>query len=413
MKINIIGGGTSGWWTAGYLRKNHPDAEITLIESPNIPTVGVGESTMPNVRAFFEELNIPEEAWIKSCSGVRKEGNVKTNFSYVGDKPLNFMFIHSGFEEWFEKYKKGTVTKESVYDLYKPNDWRGYAYHIDAAQAWQIVKEYTKDIKHVLATVTRDQLPEADLNIDCTGLGRHLMQDKTMHTYPDTLVDTCIVRRIEEDTKNYSETIGRDYGWEFNVYLSDRRVGCGYVFDSSKINIEDAKKEYMQNNEHRKFLTDFRVLKWEPGRLKTPWQGNTVAVGLSAGFIEPMEANGLSLLIHQIKTLSRVLGKPKADKIYNRAVAKVFDQVADFIWHHYACTTRHDTSFWQHYAKLDGYTTLIKRINDNTNLKTNLYPSYVYAYLAIYFGLELRPIKLNIPKWMENNIYADAYMWSV
>ena len=126
-----------------------------------------------------------------------------------------------------------------------------------------------------------------------------------------------------------------------------------------------------------------------------------------------MEANGLSLLIHQIKTLSRVLGKPKADKIYNRAVAKVFDQVADFIWHHYACTTRHDTSFWQHYAKLDGYTTLIKRINDNTNLKTNLYPSYVYAYLAIYFGLELRPIKLNIPKWMENNIYADAYMWSV
>ena len=413
MKINIIGGGTSGWWTAGYLRKNHPDAEITLIESPNIPTVGVGESTMPNVRAFFEELNIPEEAWIKSCSGVRKEGNVKTNFSYVGDKPLNFMFIHSGFEEWFEKYKKGTVTKESVYDLYKPNDWRGYAYHIDAAQAWQIVKEYTKDIKHVLATVTRDQLPEADLNIDCTGLGRHLMQDKTMHTYPDTLVDTCIVRRIEEDTKNYSETIGRDYGWEFNVYLSDRRVGCGYVFDSSKINIEDAKKEYMQNNEHRKFLTDFRVLTWEPGRLKTPWQGNTVAVGLSAGFIEPMEANGLSLLIHQIKTLSRVLGKPKADKIYNRAVAKVFDQVADFIWHHYACTTRHDTSFWQHYAKLDGYTTLIKRINDNTNLKTNLYPSYVYAYLAIYFGLELRPIKLNIPKWMENNIYADAYMWSV
>ena len=412
MKINIIGGGTSGWWTAGYLRKNHPNAEITLIESPNIATVGVGESTMPNVRAFFEELEIPEEAWIKSCSGVRKEGNVKTNFSYVGDEPLNFMFIHKGFDEWYKKYKKREVTRNSVYDLYDPNDWRGYAYHIDAAQAWQIVKEYTKDIKHVLATVTREELPEADLNIDCTGLGKHLMKDKTMHTYPDTLVDTCIVRRIEEDTKNYSETIGRNYGWDFNVYLSDRRVGCGYVFDSSKISIEDAKKEYMENNGHRKFLTDFRVLKWEPGRLKTPWQGDTVAVGLSAGFIEPMEANGLSLLIHQIKTLSRVLGKPKADKIYNKAVAKVFDQVADFIWHHYACTTRNDTSFWLHYAKLDGYTTLMKRIKDNTNLKTNLYPSYVYAYLAIYYGLELPPIKLKYPDWMDEP-YADAYMWSV
>ena len=386
MKINIIGGGTSGWWTAGYLRKNHPNVEITLIESPNIATVGVGESTMPNVRAFFEELEIPEEAWIKSCSGVRKEGNVKTNFNYIGDEDLNFMFIHSGFDEWYEKYKNKEVTKYSLYDLYDPDDWRGFAYHIDAAQAWQIVKEYTKDINHVLATVTREELPEADLNIDCTGLGRHLMKDKTMHTYPDTLVDTCIVRRIQEDTKNYSETIGRDYGWDFNVYLSDRRVGCGYVFDSSKISIEDAKKEYMQNNGHRKFLTDFRVLKWEPGRLKTPWQDNTVAVGLSAGFIEPMEANGLSLLIHQIKTLSRVLGKPRADVIYNRAVAKVFDQVADFIWHHYACTTRQETSFWQHYAKLDGKTTLMKRIQDNTNLKTNLYPSYVYAYLAIYYG---------------------------
>lgn len=387
MKINIIGGGTSGWWTAGYLRKNHPDAEITLIESPNIETVGVGESTMPNVRAFFEELNIPEEAWIKSCSGVRKEGNVKTNFNYIGDDPYNFMFIHSGFDEWYEKYSRGEVDKFSVYDLYDPDDWRGYAYHIDAAQAWQIVKEYTKDIKHILATVTRDELPEADLHIDCTGLGRHIIQDKTMHTYPDTLIDTCIVRRIEEDTKNYSETIGRDYGWDFNVYLSDKRVGCGYVFDSSKLSIEDAKKEYMNNNGHRKFLTDFRVLKWEPGRLKTPWQDNTVAVGLSAGFVEPMEANGLSLLIHQIKTLSRVLNKPNREKIYNRAVIKVFDEVADFIWHHYACTSRSDTSFWKHYAQLDCKTTLLQRIQNNTNLKQNLYPSYVYAYLAIYYGI--------------------------
>jgi tryptophan halogenase len=388
MKINIIGGGTSGWWTAGYLRKNHPELEITLIESPNIPTVGVGESTMPNVRAFFEELEIPEKDWIKSCSGVRKQGNVKTNFNYVGDDPYNFMFIHSGFDEWYEKYKRGEVDKFSVYDLYDPDDWRGYAYHIDAAQAWQIVKEYTKDIKHIYAHVTRDELPEADLHIDCTGLGRHIMKDKTLHQYPGSYINTCLVRRIEEDTKNYSETIGRDYGWEFNVYLSDRRVGCGYVFDNNLISIEDAKKEYMENNSHRKFLTDFRLIKWEPGRLKTPWQGDTVAVGLSAGFTEPMEANGLSLLIHQIKTLSKVLNKPNREKIYNRAVIKVFDQVADFIWHHYACTSRNDTPFWKRYAELDGETTLWERINNNTNLEQNLYPSYVYAYLAIYYDLK-------------------------
>lgn len=409
MKINIVGGGTSGWWTAGYLRKNHPDLEITLIESPRIPTVGVGESTMPNVRAFFEELGIPEEAWIKSCCGIRKEGNVKSNFGHVGDDPYNFLFIHSGFEEWFEKYRKGEVDKYSLYDLYDPDDWRGYAYHIDAAQAWQIVKEYTKDINHIYDEVTFDKLPEADLHIDCTGLKRVLVPNKKLHRYKDTKVDTCIVRRIEEEPKTHSETIGRDYGWEFNVYLSDKRVGCGYVFDNKMITIKQAKEEYMRANGHRKFLTDFRVLKWQPGRLEQSWQDNVVAVGLSAGFIEPMEANGLSLLVHQIKTLSRVLLKPNRAKIYNKAVNKVFDEVADFIWHHYACTSRNDTEFWNHYAKLDGLTSLGKRINDKTNLEQNLYPSYVYAYLAIYYDLVKN--KTNMPEWMEEP-YADAYMWS-
>jgi tryptophan halogenase len=387
MKINIIGGGTSGWWTAGYLRKNHPELEITLIESPNIPTVGVGESTMPNVRAFFEELGIPEEDWIKSCCGVRKQGNMKSNFKHVGDDPYNLMFIHTGWDEWFAKYKAGEVDKYSIYDLYNPDDWRAFGYHIDALQAWQIVKEYTKDIKHIFAEVTRDTLPEADLHIDCTGTRQAIIIDKTMYKYPDMLINTCVVRRIEEDTKNYSETIGRDYGWEFNVYLSDGRAGCGYVFNQDMLSIEDAKAEYMRNNGHRKFLTDFRVLEWTPGRLARPWQGDTVAVGLSSGFLEPMEANGLSLLINQIKTLSRVLYKPNREKIYNKAIAKIHDQVADFIWCHYACTTRTETPFWQHYAKLDGESFLWDRVAKNTNIHQNMYPSYVYEYLAIYYDL--------------------------
>ena len=387
MKVNIIGGGTSGWWCAGYLRKNHPDIEITLIESPNIPTVGVGESTMPNVKAFFDELGINEKDWMDSCCAVRKQGNMKYNFKEPNDPPYNFMFVHSGFDEWFEKYKKKELDKFSAYDLYNPDDWRGYGYHIDAAQAWQIVKEHTANVTHILEEVDPNNLPEADLYIDCTGLRRAIIPNKTLHTYKDTLVNRCIVRRIEEETKPYSETKGRDYGWEFNVYLSDKRVGCGYVFNDKMISVEEAKEEYMKHNGHRKFLSDFRDLQWTPGRLEKSWQGNVVAVGLSSGFIEPMEANGLSLLVHQIRTLSRVIKHPNRERIYNKAVAKVHDQVADFIWHHYACTSRNETPFWQHYASLDGETTLWERIESNTNLEQNLYPSYVYAYLAIYYDL--------------------------
>jgi hypothetical protein len=387
MKVSIIGGGTSGWWCAGYLRKNHPDVEITLIESPNIPTVGVGESTMPNVKAFFDELGIDELAWMESCSAVRKQGNMKCNFKEPNDDPYNFMFIHNGFDNWFDDYKNKKVDRYSIYDLYDPNDWRGYGYHIDAAQAWQIVKNHTTDVTHILEEVDPNNLPNADLYIDCTGLGRAIIPNKTLHTYKDTLVNRCIVRRIDEETKQYSETKGRDYGWEFNVYLSDQRVGCGYVFNDNMITVEQAKEEYMKNNGHRQFLSDFRDLKWTPGRLEKSWQGNVVAVGLSSGFVEPMEANGLSLLVHQIKTLSRVLKHPNRERIYNKVVAKVHDQVADFIWHHYACTSRNETPFWQHYAELDGETTLWERIEGNANLKQNLYPSYVYAYLAIYYDL--------------------------
>jgi len=390
MKINIIGGGTSGWWTAGYLRKNHPELEITLIESPRIPTLGVGESTQPNVRAFFEELEISEADWIKSCSGVRKQGNMKSNFKHVGDEPFNFMFIHTGWDEWFQKYKKGEVQRNSIYDQNNPDDWRGFAYHIDALQAWQIVKEYTKDINHIYAEVTRDTLPEADLHIDCTGFRRALIPDKTLHRYPDTLNNSCVVRRVEEDTKNHTETIGRDYGWEFNVYLSDRRVGCGYVFNQDMISVDQAKEEYMKNNGHRKFLSDFLLLEWEPGRLERSWQGDTVAVGLSSGFVDPLEANALSLLIHQIRTLSKVLHKPNREKIYNRAVAKVQDEAALFIWCHFACSSRNDTPYWQHYYALDGESVLWDRVSKNTNLELNMFPSYVYEYLAIYYDLVKR-----------------------
>ena len=390
MKINILGGGTSGWWTAGYLRRNHPDIEITIIEAPNpvVHAVGVGESSMPNVRAFFEELAINEDDWLDTCSGIRKQCNIRSNFSGENDDPLKFLFIHSGFAEWFEKYKKGEVTKASMYDLYDQDDWRGYAYHIDSSQAWQIVKEQTNGITHIVKEVkSKSDLPPADLHIDCSGFSRVLVKDKTIKRYPNLNNNACVVRRIERPPNPYTETTARDYGWEFKISLSDNRAGCGYVFDSNFISIEEAKEEYMRCNANETFLSDFRVLQWEPGRLTHAWQGDVVAVGLSAGFIEPLESNGLSIMISQIRTLSKVLYKPNREKIFNRMTNHVYDEVADFLWHSYACTNRSDTDYWKEKAALDGEATLWKRIEERTNLQQHLYPSYVYAYLAIYYNL--------------------------
>jgi tryptophan 7-halogenase len=382
VKVCIIGGGTAGWWTAAYLRKNHPQLYITLVESSNIPSIGVGESTMPHVRAFFEDLGIDESSWLKSCSGVRKTGNLKQGWLNKNDEPLNFKFWYEGFDQWLPKYLNGEVTKDSLNSLYDNDGWQSYAYHVDAAQAWQIVKDHVKDINHVIQEITPETLPEADLYVDCTGLHRALVKDRPMHTYKDTLVNTCIVRRIKETPKNNSESFARDYGWEFNVYLSDERVGCGYVFCDSMITLEQAKEEYMRHNSHREFLSDFRVIKWQPGRLKTAWEGNTVAIGLSSGFVDPLEANGLSILVWQIRALSKFLHNPKA---FNRVVNKVWDDVAEFIWHHYALTERDDTEFWKHYKHIDA----IESLRDNIKKKksfNNIYVSSVYETLAVYFN---------------------------
>jgi tryptophan halogenase len=383
MKVCIVGGGTAGWWTAAFLRKNHPTIDITLVESPNIPTIGVGESTMPHVRKFFEDLEINESEWLKSCSGVRKEGNVKQGWLEKNDEPLNFKFWYDGFEEWLPAYLSGNASRDSLNDLYDNSRWQSYAYHIDAAQAWQVVKDQLNDVEHILKDITPDTLPTADLYVDCTGLHRALVKDRPMKYYKDTLVNSCIVRRIKETPKNNSESFARDYGWEFNVYLSDGRVGCGYVFCDKMISVETAKDEYMKHNGHREFLTDFRIIKWTPGRLQTAWEGNTVAIGLSSGFVDPLEANGLSILVWQIRALSKFLHNPKA---FNRAVDKVWDDVAEFIWHHYALTERDDTEFWKHYKNLNGVETLKKNIKNKKKFN-NIYVSSVYQTLAVYFNV--------------------------
>lgn len=370
-KVCIIGGGTAGWWCASYLRKNHPDVKISLVESPNIPTIGVGESTMPHVKQFFKDLDISEDEWMPSCSAVKKKGNIKQNWN-LNDKPCNFRF-------WYGDDIIDKIENDSPAD--------DYAYHLDAAQAWKIVKKHTTDVEHLLIDATEETLPEADLYVDCTGLHRRFIKDKTFKTYPDTLVNACIVRRISEQAQDCTKTTARNYGWEFNVFLSDNRVGCGYVFNSNMISEEDAKKEYMKHNEGRNFLTDFRCIKWEPGCLKNPWSDNVVAIGLSSGFIDPMEANGLSLVVYQIRALSKFLKNPKGDKLYNRLSNKLWDQIADFTWHHYALSKRDDTEFWMHYKNLDATTTIKDRMTATTNYH-NIYIPEVYRNLAYYFNVE-------------------------
>ena len=152
MKIAIIGGGTTGWWCAGYMEKFLPDAEITLIESNTIPTISVGESTLPQIKSFFDKIGIDEDVWMSKCHAIHKYGNIKSNWDKPNGDPFAFTFWYNekdAFSNWYKEYKAGDKTKDQINDdLYHKGAWRSVAYHLDADQAGQVVKDNCKKVIH-------------------------------------------------------------------------------------------------------------------------------------------------------------------------------------------------------------------------------------------------------------------------
>lgn len=363
MKVCIVGGGASGWWTAAYLEKNNPDLDITLVESDTIPTLGVGEAVQPAVRLFIEELGIDEAKWMQQASATIKKGSARKGFQSPDET---------------EFYKVNIAEEGS------------YGYHVDNSQIYQIVRDSTKNINHIVQTVTsKSDLPKADLYIDCTGFRRALIEDKTLVCDPDLTVNTAIVKRAAaEDTPcdGLTRIIARKYGWEFNIHLADGRAGIGYVFDRNYISIEEAKEEYEQNNSHRQFISDYNVIQWTPGVLENPWQGDTVALGVAAGFIEPQEATGLAVLVYQIKALSRALKRPNGDKFYRKAMYRINQQSSDIIWNIYAISRRDDTEFWKKWAAIDPTDRLNKSISERQGKDQTgfMFGDYLYRSLGEY-----------------------------
>ena len=139
MKICIIGGGTAGWWCAAYMNK-FLDADITLIESNDIPISGVGESTLPQVKTFFDELEIPEDKWMNQSHAIYKYGNIKYDWNHIGSEPFQMTFWQNHpegrFDQWYEQYKLGNKNKEDHIELYDRNN---LGYHLDANLANNIV----------------------------------------------------------------------------------------------------------------------------------------------------------------------------------------------------------------------------------------------------------------------------------
>tara|TARA_X000001036_G_scaffold362768_1_gene346433 strand:+ start:2220 stop:3749 length:1530 start_codon:yes stop_codon:yes gene_type:complete len=395
--ICIVGGGSSGWMMAIALQKKLPKIKVTLIESPNVPIIGVGEATVPYTEKFFRDtLEFNEKEWMPFCDATYKASIRFSDFEILGKTVYHpFWNREEDQRNGFDWAVKSHISEVGINDYYSSNyvayhmsinnkfnkledEGFRYAHHLDAVKFAHFCKSKFKG-KHIKATVkyiqnegdniisvtTDNETVTADMFIDCTGFKRMLI-DKISHepfkSISDTLLnDTALTCRIpyENRTKELepvTDCTALSSGWAWNIPIWSR-IGSGYVFSSKFQNIKEAKKEY------KKYLTkrfgetrtkdlEFDTINIKTGHYKKGWVGNCLALPLASGFIEPLESTGLALACLQIEDFIEKINTYEYTSykrtLFNAMSTKIFDEIHTFVLLHYVNTKRDDSKYWQY-----------------------------------------------------------------
>jgi flavin-dependent dehydrogenase len=388
MKILIVGGGSAGWMTAATLESQFPNYKISLIESKNISTVGVGESTLGQIVDWMRLLKIEDKDFMKYVDGSYKLSIKFTDF-YKKEEAFHYPFgtpplsqTRAGTNDWWFKKMLYSKTPYSDYaDCTYPLqmayvnqnkfdiDEVVRAYHFDATKFGLWLKDkYCKKIKHIVEDVVSIEQDDngikslnnkytADLYIDCTGF-KSLLLDKTLkepfESYSDMLPnDSAWATKIQYKNKEkelvpYTNCTAIENGWVWNIPLWSR-IGTGYVYSSKFVDDETALKEFKQHLGQEDL--EFKNIKMRVGIHNRLWVKNVVAIGLSAGFIEPLESNGLfsvhEFLIKLVRNLQRDRISQWDKDNFNFQCKHMFKSFAEFVGLHYALSHRNDTEYWK------------------------------------------------------------------
>lgn len=392
-KVVIAGGGTAGWMAAASLGKLiGKTLDIILVESDEIGTVGVGEATIPTLLTLHELLKIKEQDFVTAIQGTFKLG-----ISFEGWRDVGEDYIHSfgwtgkdswaagfqhfwlkgkkmGISEEFGKYCKEWAAAKRNRFAVLPNQGLNYAYHFDAslyakflrgiAEEHGVVRQEGK-IQEVIQDsesgfieaikLESGQRIEGDLFLDCTGF-RALLIEQTLKAGFDDWThwlpcDGAVAVQTESigPPIPYTRSIAREAGWQWKIPLQ-HRVGNGVVFSGEHWSDDEAVNKLLSNVEG-KLLTDPRVIKFKTGQRMKHWHKNCVAVGLSCGFIEPLESTSIHLIQRSVIRLLQMfpydgIREPDIEE-YNQQMKFEIDNIRDFIILHYHVTNRTDTAFWR------------------------------------------------------------------
>lgn len=421
-KIIIVGGGTAGWITAGliaakHLGTNSTSLSITVIESPNVPTIGVGEGTWPSMRETLKTIGINEADLFTYCDASFKQASKFINWEKLPNErvaihPLDNAYFHPfSLPAGINKLDLGTYIGEQSSLFSSPQTFSqqvcfqsilcernlapkqithksydyvaNYGYHLNATKFAELLKNHCLNklgVQYISAHITEinnDKLGdistlstdkagviEGDLFVDCSGsqsllLGKHYNIEfcsKKSILFNDSALAVQIPYEHPDATIASSTlSTAQTAGWIWDIGLQSRR-GVGHVFSSRHTSDENAKQELLQYIKQSGTTVNIdddsiRKLSFNPGYYKKFWHRNCVAVGMSAGFIEPLEASALAMVEQAAKMISEQLPTTKRTmeitaKRFNEKFTQHWQQIIEFLKLHYVLSKRTDSSYW-------------------------------------------------------------------
>lgn len=414
-RVVIVGGGTAGWMAAAALARLLPGrCRVTLVESDAIGIVGVGEATLPHLKSFNDSLGIDEAAFMAATHATFKLGISFKGWGRPGDGYLHPFAAFGrdvngvGFHHFWTRARLEGLSAGSFQDYclpaamcagnrfgfpgvdpQAPEAGFGYAYQFDTnlygpfmrrfAEQWGVERIEGRVIRCERHAGTGDLIAlaleggariEGDLFIDCSGFRSLLVGELLEEPFEDwscwlpcdrAIAVPCATR---DAITPYTSAVAMDAGWRWRIPLQ-RRTGNGHVFASAFVSDQNAMDALVRDIEGR-MLADPRMLRFTAGRRRRAWVGNCVAIGLSGGFLEPLESTAIYLVQTAIGHLISHFpdgGASDADRdAVNRAMETEYDRIRDFLILHYHANQRTGSPFWDHMRTMALPDSLVERL---------------------------------------------------
>jgi tryptophan halogenase len=431
--IAIIGGGTSGWSAAAYISNNLPNCQVTVIDKTVSVPIGVGEATILSFKPFMTACGFDYWDWLNNLDTTPKSGILYPNWVRKGNEVWHpfrtSLQVVNGlrqYEMWTHNrdldFKKFAIASYESAVINKTAETNMQAYHVDCIKMINFIKDRIKDdityIQQGVKQINRnntgiesvilenEQSISADLFIDCTGFSNLLTENPVKKDlYGRLFCNSAVSCHVEYNDRDaemhpYTRAIATEIGWIWVIPIRSR-IGTGLVYDKNCVTEQEA-REYLANfwKDHK--ISDMHKHNWDPYYKEQIWQDNVVSIGLSAGFIEPLESTGLALIhlgiVRLVDKIKHYTFSELESSRYNQEMITAFEDAIDFVSTHYMNTERTEP-FWQHVKNNYTPSKRLVSILENHITSDTVNTSPLYEDLKIFSPL-------NYTLWLEQLGFA-------